>query len=193
MSNINLQELSIKELNSLARETAKELMHRKNQDKKLRKELAQESNKSFKKNDSDVSERVDTHIDEEWMSKLWKWADDNEIHEFYIPRNESQLFNLTTLDLQHQKLTSIPSEIGCLTKLTSLNLSNNALDKLPIEISRLKELITLNLSYNKFRRKPKEIESLKNIKTLSLNDNNFKQQSIEVQAINYFGGLYSSI
>jgi len=114
MANIDLKELSVKELNSLARETAKELMHRKNQDKKLRKEIAQESHNNFKSNSSDIVKMTDTHENEEWMNKLWKWANDNEIHEAYLPRKESQLLNLTTLDLQHQKLTNIPAEIGCL-------------------------------------------------------------------------------
>ena len=156
MSNINLKELSVKELNSLAREIAKELMHRKNQDKRLRKELAQESKKEFIQNESNHNQIIDTYIDADWMNKLWKWADDNEIHEFYIPRNERELLDITNLDLQHQKLNSIPSEIGCLTNLTSLNLSHNKLDNLLNEISRLKELHTLDLSYNKFRKKAQQ-------------------------------------
>jgi len=76
-------------------------------------------------------------VDNDWMKKLWEWADENNIpnyiwvkdmlSEYYngIPREISKLTNLTELCLFDNQLTELPKEIGNLTNLTNLYLRDN--------------------------------------------------------------------
>ena len=76
-------------------------------------------------------------IDESWIERLWKWADENEISDDEIPRNKEKLLNLTELSLNFNQLTELPKEIGNLTNLISLHLGGNQLTELPKEITNL--------------------------------------------------------
>lgn len=56
--------------------------------------------------------------------------------------------NVRVLDLNGQKLTTLPEEIGQLKNLQVLELNNNQLTTLSEEIGQLKNLQWLDLGYN---------------------------------------------
>ena len=70
-------------------------------------------------------------VDESWMDRLWKWADDNDIS---LPRDRDKLIGLKKLDLGHYNLTKLPEEVGNLVGLTELTLYCNQLTELPKEL-----------------------------------------------------------
>ncbi len=132
-----------------------------------------------------------------WMRKLWKWADDNYIPDYcrYIidgeecywgglPRTQEVLLNLTdfshnsysdNLDIFEKPSTfndklNIPKEIENLTNLTEIYILGPDLVVLPKEIGNLTKLKHLTLD-NLFDI-PKEIGSLINLTSLTID--NFK-------------------
>ena len=85
-----------------------------------------------------------------------------------LPPEIGQLTNLTRLHWSFNNLSSLPSEIGHLANLTSLNLSGNSLSSLPPEIGQLTKLTSLNLSGNRLSSLPPEIGQLTNLTSLNL-------------------------
>ena len=90
-----------------------------------------------------------------WMQRLWKWADNNDIS---LPRDRDKLIGLKKLNLEHYQLTELPKEIGNLVNLTWLSLEYNQLTELPKEIGNLVILIQLNLASNQLTELPKELQ-----------------------------------
>ena len=46
-----------------------------------------------------AKQSTDLSVDEGWMEVLWKWADDNDIDGWDLPRDREGLVNLTGLDI----------------------------------------------------------------------------------------------
>jgi len=124
--------------------------------------------------------------DDNWIYRLWKWADENGIPDLEwvennnydeggywrgLPRDKKKLLNLTKLNLSKNKLTKLSKEIGNLTNLTILLLGDNKLTELPKEIANLTNLANLSLSNNQLTKLPKEIGNLTNLSMLSLWNN----------------------
>ena len=66
-----------------------------------------------------------------WVERLWQWADQFDIKEYNVPRNEDELINLTHLSFESityyfrkDRFTKLPKEIGNLTKLKFLELGH---------------------------------------------------------------------
>ena len=80
---------------------------------------------------------------------------------------------LTKLNLQENKLTSLPNGISeDLPALTWLNLSNNHFTTIPSQLFNLFNLTYLNLENNELSGEiPEELSNLTNLTELSLNDN----------------------
>jgi|GEM_PF-7000430 len=79
--------------------------------------------------------------------------------------------SLITLDVSHNQISSLPSQIGQLTRLESLNVSYNKLSgALPGEIRKM-SLKSLDASYNSLTGVPAEIGQLSNLKTINLSYN----------------------
>ena len=112
-----------------------------------------------------------------WMQRLWKWADNNDIS---LPRDRDKLIGLKKLDLGHYNLTKLPKEVGNLVGLTELTLYCNQLTELPKEIGNLINLEQLHLEDNKLTKLPKEIGNLVNLTELHLGDNQFSEFPKEV-------------
>jgi len=79
--------------------------------------------------------------------------------------------DLTHLDLSHNQLTSLPSEITKLANLVRLALSDNGLTDVPSEITKLSKLTSLDLSNNQLTSVPPEITKLTNLTYLNLHNN----------------------
>ena len=85
-----------------------------------------------------------------------------------LPSEITELTRLTRFDLSGNQLTALPLEITELTCLTELDLSDNQLTALPPEISKLTNLTTLYLWRNQLTNLPPEIGELTNLKTLDI-------------------------
>ncbi|XP_075255549.1 E3 ubiquitin-protein ligase LRSAM1-like isoform X2 [Convolutriloba macropyga] len=75
------------------------------------------------------------------------------------------------LDLSHNGLKSLCSNIGNLTTLIELDLSNNKLDWLP-DLSSMKCLQNFSIKMNRFMKLPESIPSLTTLRKLDISDNN---------------------
>ncbi len=108
-------------------------------------------------------------IKDDWIARLWKWANENYIPDFGtkkgrsfddkydtwdkgIPREKTRLLELLELDLSSglfngNIIRELPNEITNLTHIKSFSIHNqNFLSKLPDKISNLKNLEKLNLA-----------------------------------------------
>ncbi len=84
----------------------------------------------------------------------------------------SKFTNLRILNLNHNSITQLPNDIGCLVNLEILSIEHNQLNELPREISLCTHLIELHLGYNQLNKLPLEIGYLINLKQLILHRNN---------------------
>ncbi|KAI8637682.1 hypothetical protein BD408DRAFT_478020 [Parasitella parasitica] len=104
-----------------------------------------------------------------------KWKDD-------MKWSESAL--LTILDLSHNKLLKIPSNIDQLRNLKLLNLSHNNIHHLPASIYSLTSLTHFDVSYNPITRVSANIARLHNLNFLDLS--NTEISSIPAELLNLF-------
>jgi len=88
-----------------------------------------------------------------------------------LPPNIGNLKKLRILDLEENKLESLPQEIGFLKELTKLVVQSNQLTSLPRAIGHLSNLHYLGAGENKLTSIPEEIGTLENLESLYINDN----------------------
>jgi internalin A len=75
------------------------------------------------------------------------------------------------LELQNQRITSIPEAIGKLTELKELHLLGNALVEIPSAIEKLEKLRVLSLARNSLKELPSQIGKLHELRELYLDRN----------------------
>ncbi|KAF1974754.1 hypothetical protein BU23DRAFT_553009 [Bimuria novae-zelandiae CBS 107.79] len=88
-----------------------------------------------------------------------------------FPSSVETLTLLETLELQGNKLTSLPPEIRALTRLRALNISNNNLSSLPSEVFTSMSVIDLNASKNSFSGAFFQVDIVPNLQNLYLANN----------------------
>ncbi|KAJ7410203.1 leucine-rich repeat-containing protein 40-like protein [Willisornis vidua] len=88
-----------------------------------------------------------------------------------LPKDISQLRNLTCLYVDSNNLKKIPAEIGTLSCLERLTLSNNSLSSLPAEIGALQRLQSLHLANNSLTELPAALCQLRSLTFLDVSDN----------------------
>ena len=81
------------------------------------------------------------------------------------------LYNLVSLNLNHNCLHSLPHDIHFLTHLQCLSLSSNHISLLPVELGSLYHLTELHLDNNELTCLPNEIGMLTRLKKLMLQKN----------------------
>ena len=86
-----------------------------------------------------------------------------------------QLPHLVHLNLNFNRITSLPESFGMLIHLEVLELSHNVLSKLPSSFSLLKSLRKLDLSNNELRTLRDSIGKLQKLKKLNVNNNLLEQ------------------
>lgn len=89
----------------------------------------------------------------------------------YRSKTDSEIFNMTYIDLHDRNLSSLPENIGYLTNLTQLNLNKNNLTSLPESLGNLTNLRQLYLNDNKLTSLPQSLSNLDNLLEFSLGYN----------------------
>lgn len=110
------------------------------------------------------------------------WRNGIEIS-FLNPRFE----NLHFLDLSHNKISTLPSEICDLSLLKELKLGYNELSSLPEEIGTLRHLMRLHLNDNHLTNLPASIMLCCKMQEIRLEKNELKEIPIDI-----FGDRYNS-
>jgi Leucine-rich repeat (LRR) protein/antitoxin component YwqK of YwqJK toxin-antitoxin module len=75
------------------------------------------------------------------------------------------------LDLSHNRLDTVPRELGAMVGLRKLELGDNQIRSLPHELARLGELRSLHLNDNGLESVPDGLCALRGLETLNLGDN----------------------
>jgi len=88
-----------------------------------------------------------------------------------IPENIGKLKKLEILDVSYNNLISLPKAIGDLESLKFLYLNYNLITSIPDEIGNLKNLIHTNLSHNEIINIPSSLGNLENLEELYLESN----------------------
>ncbi len=115
-----------------------------------------------------------TLVDDSWMERLWKWADENIVSDSSsFPMSKNELLELTILQLRWNRLVDIPEELFYIKQLKILKLNNNNIASLPSGISDLENLEELYLNINNLIRLPNEIIQLKKLKVLNIKNNKY--------------------
>ena len=91
-----------------------------------------------------------------------------------LPKEVSNIKNLTSLLCHTNNLTSVPVELGMLVNLKNLDLSNNKLTQVPEELKELAELTSINLSGNLLQALF-PLEKLSKLAVLDVSRNKFKK------------------
>lgn len=128
---------------------------------------------------------TDDHLIEA-CDRLIKWADENNIDDYDIPRNINALRDLEVFSLENiryfereKTISSLPEDVCKLTNLKALILGSashpeivlNNLTELPKGIGNLVELLEIHLQFNSVSELPAEIGNLKKLKWLKLGGN----------------------
>lgn len=90
--------------------------------------------------------------------------------------NFDEIANLTTLNLQGNRLNAISDSIATLTHLKHLNLSSNNLTEVPFKLCEINTLIELDLSFNHITALPENIGKLTQLERLSMTNNDLVKQ-----------------
>ena len=112
---------------------------------------------------------------DQWCETTILQADSQSL--IYVPNALSKLKKLTFLDLSYNQLTSIPN-LGKMWNLQTLRINNNLLTSLPSDTGNLKKLNpVLNLSNNRLTTLPESIGDLTQLTKINISMNNSQADS----------------
>ncbi|XP_076808004.1 protein flightless-1 homolog [Clavelina lepadiformis] len=99
-------------------------------------------------------------------------ASHNKLKDASIPSDIFALDDLSTLDLSHNQLTTVPAELEACRTILVLNISHNEIETIPPQLFiNLTDLLHLDVSNNKLETLPPQLRRLLHLKVLVLNDN----------------------
>jgi Leucine-rich repeat (LRR) protein len=100
-----------------------------------------------------------------------------------LPNDISQLTMLEELNLAENRLLELTPAIGALTKLKRLIIKSNKLERLPSEIGALTQLEELDVSSNSLLHLPPSIGQLKKLRYLNVTDNSLEAFPVEMAGL----------
>ena len=143
----------------------------------------------------EITNKILETKNDDWIKKLFKWANENDLSSDIIPRIESDLMNLEEINLSSDlsystcesnltlvgnfkneyihrtKIKFISKELFNLKKIKKFDCSNNDLNFIPKEISNFKDLTSLNISHNNINTLPDSIGELSSLEELNFSFN----------------------
>ena len=119
---------------------------------------------------SDTSNKT-LNTNDNWIEKIWAWADEFELKHSEIPRNKESLLALKKLEIlepehdeQHSKdvyrIAYLPDELTNLTNLVDITISGICSSHLLPNIGKLTNLTKLSISHSKLVALPESIGQL---------------------------------
>ena len=93
------------------------------------------------------------------------------------------------IDFSKMKLTAIPVEVFACKNLVYLNLNNNKIDSIPPRIGELKQLRVLQVAHNKLKHLPAEIGQCDSMRSLILNQNRIDDIVPEIGQLSHLAVL----
>ncbi len=135
---------------------------------------------------------------DDWVQRLWDWADENSIPEltwidkeehknggywYGLPKNKIELSTFKILNLIGYELKEVSKDISHLINLHKLYLGKNNLHIIPNEIGNLTNLRRLELGGNKLTKLPQKISNLCNLIELSIWGNHLEELLPEVDGL----------
>ncbi len=93
------------------------------------------------------------------------------------------------IDFSKMKLTAIPVEVFTCRNLVYLNLNNNKIDSIPPRIGDLKQLRVLQMAHNKLTHLPAEIGRCDSLRSLILNQNRINDIVPEIGQLSHLAVL----
>jgi Leucine-rich repeat (LRR) protein len=93
------------------------------------------------------------------------------------------------IDFSKMKLTAIPVEVFACRNLVYLNLNNNKIDSIPPRIGELKQLRVLQMAHNKLTHLPAEIGRCDSLRSLILNQNRINDIVPEIGQLSHLAVL----
>uniref|UniRef100_UPI0025D9693A leucine-rich repeat domain-containing protein n=1 Tax=Chamaesiphon sp. GL140_3_metabinner_50 TaxID=2970812 RepID=UPI0025D9693A len=109
-----------------------------------------------------------------------------------LPNSIGDLKNLTDLKINYSLLSILPESISRLKNLTKLDFSSNQLNSLPDNIACLTKLTLLSLRGNRLKSIPYTIDYLVNLITLDLSHNQLKILPNSIGSLPQLASLYLS-
>ena len=111
------------------------------------------------------------NTDDNWIKKIWAWADEFELKDSEIPRDKEPLLALKKLEIvepeldeQHSRdvyrIAYLPDELTKLTNLVEITISGISSSQLPPNIGKLTNLTKLSISHSKLVALPESIGQL---------------------------------
>ena len=94
-----------------------------------------------------------------------------------VPAEIGELSSLCSLTLTNNQISSIPDEITRCASLTQFDISHNSLSHLPANIGHLTELKKLSVKYNRLSCLPDSLESCTKIEYLNIENNTIESIS----------------
>ena len=99
------------------------------------------------------------------------------------------MFNLKSLDISHNKVTSLPEGLGALARLEHLTAHHNKIDQLLEDMDEWTRLVTLDLSFNHIVKLSDSISAFTSLTDLNVSYNHLETISQSIKHISQLTSL----
>lgn len=166
--------------------------------------MTQDNSKSNqKKSESTASNKV-LDSNDDWIEKIWQWADQFKLLESEIPRNKEALLAMTKLEILEPEITDlgeqdnsnvyrlgyIPDEITYLKNLLEINISGVNSSHLPQNIGQLTNLTKLSIYHSNLIELPDSIGQLSNLTELLIDESKLEKLPDTIGQLNNLNRLF---
>lgn len=125
------------------------------------------------------------NTNDNWIEKIWAWADEFELKDSEIPRDKESLLALKKLEIlepeldeQHSRkvyrMAYIPDELINLVNLVAITISGLSSSHLPPNTGKLTNLIELSISHSKLVALPESIGQRSHLNELFIDESELK-------------------
>ena len=166
--------------------------------------MTQGNSKSNPKNSESTASNKVLDSNDDWIEKIWQWADEFELLESEIPRNKEALLAMTKLEVLEPEITGlgeqktsdvyrlgyIPDEITYLKNLLEINISGVNSSHLPQNIGQLTNLTRLSIYHSNLIELPDSIGQLSNLTELLIDESKLEKLPDTIGQLNNLNRLF---